>query len=69
MNNGIQTKGIGDDVTSSRNEKKNIKKRRIDSQTQHLLDSSRKLGRRLISMDIESERRDNMRTGKSNQNT
>ena len=69
MNNGVQTNVLGDKVTSSTNGKNSVKKRKIDSKTQHLLDSSRKLGRRLISMDLESEGRDNTRTGKSNQNT
>ena len=49
--------------------KDNVKKRKLDAKTQHLLDSSRKLGRRLISMDIESlERRDKKHgTRKTNQ--
>ena len=37
---------------------KTVKRKKIDAKTQRLLDSSRKLGRRLISMDIESEKRD-----------
>ena len=37
---------------------KMVKRKKIDAKTQRLLDSSRKLGRRLISMDIQSERRD-----------
>ena len=37
---------------------KKLKKKKIDAKTQRLLDSSRKLGRRLISMDIQSEKRD-----------
>ena len=37
---------------------KMLKKKKIDAKPQRLLDSSRKLGRRLISMDIESEKRD-----------
>ena len=37
---------------------KMVKRKKIDAKTQQLLDSSRKLGRRLISMDIQSERRD-----------
>ena len=37
---------------------KMVKKKRIDAKTQRLLDSSRKLGRRLISMDIQSEKKD-----------
>jgi hypothetical protein len=69
MNNGIQTNGIGDNVTSSTHGKNSVTKRKKDGKTQQLLNSSRKLGRRLISMDIESERRDNMRPRKSNQNT
>ena len=47
--------------------KSKMKKR--DSKTQHLLDSSKKLGRRLISMDMRSEERDKRRTGKRNQST
>ena len=37
---------------------KTVKRKKIDAKTQRLLDSSRKLGRRLISMDIQSEKRD-----------
>ena len=37
---------------------KMVKKKKIDAKTQRLLDSSRKLGRRLISMDIQSEKKD-----------
>ena len=37
---------------------KMLKKKKIDAKTQRLLDSSRKLGRRLISMDIQSEKKD-----------
>ena len=35
-----------------------MQRKKVDAKTQQLLDSSRKLGRRLISMDIESEKRD-----------
>jgi len=66
MNNG--TEPNRDRATPS-NIKKNVKKRKIDSKTQNLLNSSRKLGRRLISMDLESEKRDTIRTRKSNQAT
>ena len=48
--------------------KNSIKKRKIDPKTQQLLDSSRKLGRRLISMDMSSEEKDKKRRGKRNMN-
>ena len=66
MNNGTETNGYR---ATQPNSKNNVKKRKRDSKTQDLLNSSKKLGRRLISMDMESEKRDKIRTGKSNQNT
>ena len=48
---------------------KMVKKKKIDAKTQRLLDSSRKLGRRLISMDIQSEKKDKKQRRKMEQLT
>ena len=45
-------------ITKSTSPNGKMLKKKIDAKTQRLLDSSRKLGRRLISMDIQSEKKD-----------
>ena len=69
MEDEMQTNISKNSMNTSNANKNKMKKSKIDSKTQQLLDSSRKLGRRLISMDMRSEERDKGRAGKKNQST